>query len=490
MYQFRQFDTGSGGGAVALRFDALAAPRFGARTPSPARKFTLVIDLGTGIGSGEWFRGLATCLALCYSAFSFAPGLDPLVAATPAPYSDAQLGEARALSFAPLAYGADTGRRMAPTDAVQTLQDIPERPTLDLTLSLGRGEGFASLLQRAGVAPAEAMEAEALIASAADLAEVKPGTPLALTLGRRPAPGAARPLQSLAFRARFDLKLSIERANGRLALTRTPIAIDDSPLRIQGLVGQGLYLSARASGAPATAVQSYLRAIATQIDVGTLLPGDRFDIIIEHRRSATGETEPGKLLYAGLQRTGGRSLQLLQWELDGRAQWFEASGVGRQSGALQRPVPGSVSSSFGMRRHPILGFARFHRGVDFHAGYGTPILAATDGRVTGAGWAGGYGRQVRIDHPGDITTTYSHMSSIAAQPGQLVRQGQVIGYVGSTGFSTGPHLHYELYRGGVPVDPFSVKFTQRSQLSGADLAGFRARLRGLLEIPAGAKRAG
>ncbi|HEX8215473.1 MAG TPA: peptidoglycan DD-metalloendopeptidase family protein [Allosphingosinicella sp.] len=493
MYQFRQVEAVSGGGAVALKFHAPAARpasrSFGARAgdPAPARDFILVTDLGAGIGSAEWLRGLLTCLALCYAALSLAPGLEPIVGASPPPLSEAQLDEAGALSFGPLAYGADTGRRMAPTAAVQTLNDIPERPTLDLTLSLGRGDRFARVLERAGVGAAEAMRVDAMIAPEADMAQVRPGTPLTLTLGRRPGPGTARPLQALAFRARFDLKLSIERIDGRLALTRTPIAVDKSPLRIEGLVGPGLYRSARASGAPAKAVETYLRAIASQIDVGTLAPGDRFDIIIEHRRAATGETEAGKLLYAGLERPGGRRLQMMQWELDGRAQWFEASGVGRQSGALQRPVPGSVSSSFGMRRHPILGYARFHRGVDFHAGYGTPILATTDGRVAGAGWAGGYGKQVRIDHPGGITTTYSHMSSIAAQPGQAVRQGQVIGYVGSTGLSTGPHLHYELYRGGVPVNPFSVRFVQRSQLSGPDLEGFRAKLRGLIGLAAGAR---
>jgi len=176
----------------------------------------------------------------------------------------------------------------------------------------------------------------------------------------------------------------------------------------------------------------------------------------------------------------------MQWTVDGRTHWFEASGVGKQTGMLLRPVPGSVSSSFGMRRHPILGYARFHKGMDFRAGYGTPIVAATDGQVTRAGWAGGYGKQVRINHPGGLSTTYSHMSQLAAQPGQTVRQGQVIGYVGSTGLSTGPHLHYELYRGGIPVNPLSVRFVQRSQLSGADLEAFTTRLRSLLAVPTGA----
>ena len=109
-----------------------------------------------------------------------------------------------------------------------------------------------------------------------------------------------------------------------------------------------------------------------------------------------------------------------------------------------------------------------------------------DGTVNRAGWAGGYGRQVRLSHSGNLSTSYSHMSRIAVASGQRVRQGQVIGYVGSTGLSTGPPLHYEMYRGGQHINPRSVRLTTRSQLSGGDLANFRARLRTLLATPLGA----
>ncbi|MFN3389728.1 MAG: M23 family metallopeptidase, partial [Allosphingosinicella sp.] len=497
MYQFNQFGAGSGGGATALlsldqalrRPAPAAAPRrsFGTRPAGLLdRDFDLVTDLGMRIGSKEWFRGAATCAALCYAAWWFAPGLEPIPGATAAPLPDAQWEEVRALSIAPLAYGADTGRRMAATDAVQPLLDTPERPRIELTATLGRGDGFARALERAGVAEAEADAVAALVAGAVDLADLKAGTAMHVTLGRRPNRNVARPLESLDFRARFDLKLAVNRVDGRLALTRTPIAIDHTPLRIQGTVGSSLYRSARAAGAPAKAIETYLRAIASQLSISSLGAGDRFDIIVEHRRAATGETETGQLLYAGLDRANGKDLQLMQWDQSGRTQWFEASGVGRQSGVLQRPVPGTVSSNFGMRRHPILGYSRMHKGMDFRAGYGTPILAATDGRVVAAGWAGGYGKQVRISHPGGLLTSYSHMSRISAKPGMQVRQGQVIGYVGSTGLSTGPHLHYELYRNGVAVNPASVKFTSRAQLSGADLAAFRGRLRKLLSTPVGA----
>ena len=495
MYHFDNFATGAAGGP-SLRFGGAAARPaisrgFGTRTVTPrtALDIDLVADLGVRIGSREWFRGAATCTFLCGVALWLAPTFEPLPGASAAPLSDAHWEEARALAIAPLAYGGDTGRRMAPTEAAAPLLDTPERPSLDMVAAIGRGDGFGRALERAGVSQPEAEQVARLVGEAVALDDLKPGTAMALTLGRRPNRSVARPLESLAFRARFDLKLSISRAaGGGFALTRTPIAIDDTPLRIRGFVGESLYRSARAAGAPAKAVEAYIRAVATQTEISSLGSADRFDIILEHRRAETGETQTGQLLYAGLERSSGKDLRLLQWELGGRVQWFEASGVGRQSGSLQRPVPGMVSSSFGMRRHPILGYSRMHKGMDFRAGYGTPILAATDGRVVAAGWAGGYGKQVRIAHQGGLLTSYSHMSRISAQPGMVVRQGQVIGYVGSTGLSTGPHLHYELYRNGAPVNPASVKFVMRSQLSGGDLAAFRAKLRGLLSVPVGAVR--
>jgi murein DD-endopeptidase MepM/ murein hydrolase activator NlpD len=139
--------------------------------------------------------------------------------------------------------------------------------------------------------------------------------------------------------------------------------------------------------------------------------------------------------------------------------------------------------------HPILGYMRMHRGLDFRASYGSPIIAVADGTVARAGWAGGYGNQVRLNHAGGLSTSYSHMSRIAVSPGSRVRQGQVIGYIGSTGLSTGPHLHFETYRNGVTINPRAVRFTGRAALSGSDLAAFRTRLRGLLVTPVGSAQA-
>lgn len=500
LYQFNDIGAGAqaGCGTAALSLDSvLRAPRpqrtgFGRRVEAVrdrAGDLDLRVDLGLRIGSREWFRGFATCAALCYSAWWFAPSAEALPGASPLPLAEAQFEEARALAIAPLAYGGDTGRRMAPTDAVEPLAETPERPIVQLKATLGRGDGFDRVLERAGVAEAQAGEIAEMVARVLPLADIRPGTVMDLTLGRRPNKRVARPLDALAFRARFDLRIEVARVDGRLVLTRVPIAVDDTPLRIQGKVGSSLYRSARAAGAPARVVEAYIRALSGQISIPSGLKAeDRFDIIVEHRRAETGETETGKLLFAGLDRPSGKDLQLMQWETGGRAQWFEASGVGRESGTLQQPVPGRITSNFGRRMHPILGYARMHRGVDFRAGHGTPIVAAADGRVSLAGWNGGYGRTVKIRHDGGLATLYAHMSRIAVSNGARVRRGQVIGYVGSSGLSTGPHLHYELYRNGTPVDPRSVRFVSRAQLSGGDLASFRSRLRRLLATPVGAQR--
>ena len=144
------------------------------------------------------------------------------------------------------------------------------------------------------------------------------------------------------------------------------------------------------------------------------------------------------------------------------------------------PVNARITSTFGMRVHPILRFARMHSGIDFGAGWGTPIHAAADGEVSKAGWAGGYGRQVRIAHEGGMTTSYSHMSRMTVEPGAFVRQGQLIGYVGSSGLSTGPHLHYEVLRGGRAVNPMAVRFSNAPAIDPAMTGAIKARLKALL----------
>ena len=447
----------------------------------------LVPDLGDNIGSARWFRGLGSLTLLSVFALSLLPDFGPVYGAQPPILTETEFEEARAQMVMPIAFGSDSGRRMAATDAVVALAGSPERPRIELTASLGRGDSFARVLQRAGVGGGDAAQVTSLVSSATSLGEIEPGTPVNIVLGQRSSKNSARPLESIAFRARFDLNLAVNREGGSLRLARRPIAVDNTPLRIRGTVGsQGIYRSARAAGAPADAIQSYLKVIAGRTGLRSIRPTDEFDIIIDYARAETGEVRVGNLLYAGVERGGKSAIQMLKWTVGDNTQWFEASGVGESKGALSRPVGGAITSGFGMRRHPILGYARMHSGLDFKASYGTPIYAVSDGTVVLAGRKGGYGNFVQINHGGGLGSGYGHMSRFAVSHGSRVRRGQIIGYVGSTGLSTGPHLHYELYRGGRPVNPMSVTFTQRAQLSGNDLAQFRRKLNGLKSVKPGA----
>ena len=250
----------------------------------------------------------------------------------------------------------------------------------------------------------------------------------------------------------------------------------DGPQRLTGLAGDNLNRAMAEAGVPGAIAQEYLRAVATRIRLADgISVQDRFDLVIDNSYGAE------LLVYVGLDRVGASDVQLMRWVHDGRAGWVDAAGSDAQAAAMRMPLAGGVTSRFGMRKHPILHSRRFHRGIDLKAAAGTPIRASADGRVSFAGWSGGYGRQVRIGHADGLATSYSHMSRIAAAPGALVRRGDIIGFVGSSGFSTGPHLHYEVFKAGRPVDPATVRYAGGDDsLDKQERRAFNGRLRSLL----------
>ena len=442
-------------------------------------------DLAEDIGSQRWFRGLGTMLGLTLAALAFWPDFSAQAAPPAMPVDAAARDEFRSQMIQPLALGGDSGHRMGPTAALVPLTAAPERALVQMTATLAQGDSFSRMLQRAGVGVADADRVAQLIAGSVQPGQIAPGTQVDITLGRRADGNSARPLERLAFRARFDLELAISRSGGALVVTPRPIHVDTTPLRIRGTVGGSLYRSARAAGAPIEAIQQYLHAVDQHLSLDTAIEsGDTFDLVVDYKRSASGEVQVGELLYAGIERAGRPKAQLLRWGSQG--QFFEASGMGAQRTGLLMPVVGRVTSNFGARRHPILGYTRMHAGVDFAAPTGTPIYAVGDAVVSYSGWRGGNGNYVRLEHGGGFGTGYSHMSRIAVGAGTRVRAGQIIGYVGSTGLSTGPHLHYELYRNGQKVNPLSVKFTVSAQVDARELAAFKARLASLKSVQPGA----
>ena len=257
---------------------------------------------------------------------------------------------------------------------------------------------------------------------------------------------------------------------------------DADAQRFTGTVGADLTKSLQAAGVPEAQGREYVWILGKAIRLADgLSVEDKFDLVIERKPDGS----LGQLLYIGLDRIARADVELLKWTDGKEVIWVNADGVGGESQqGMRMPVSGRVTSGFGARFHPILGYRRMHSGLDLAATYGSPIHAAADGRIVAAGWHGGYGRMVEIAHAGGIQTMYGHMSRIAAAAGTFVRQGQVIGYVGSTGLSTGPHLHYEVLKNGRPVNPTSVKLGGApAQLQGEKLHQFQGTLRKLLLIP-------
>ncbi len=433
----------------------------------------LAVDLGQRIGSRDWWLGLGLLTTLCLSAVGAGLTVAPLPVPVRAALTPAEADDARPDTIAPLASGATTGRLAAPTRMVEALSEVPERPRLETTARIGRSDTLTGALRRAGVGADDAATAARLVGGAVH--GVAPGTGIDLVLGRRETRTVPRPLDTLGLRAAFDLRLELARVDGALVLKRVPIAVDATPLRVTGTVGGNLVRAIRDAGVPAEQAAEYRQNLAYVLDLQRQVGRrDRFDVILEHRHAATGENETGALLYAALRPDHGAPVELLRWTYGGHPMFFRASGESARKGLMRTPVDGAhETSAFGMRFHPILGFSRLHQGTDFGAAMGSPIMAAAAGKVTFAGWHGGHGNYVQVLHHPGLMTAYGHMSRFAVKPGATVAQGQVIGYVGSTGLSTGPHLHYEVWVNNKPVDPTNIRFTGGTTLTGSELARFQ-----------------
>ena len=208
--------------------------------------------------------------------------------------------------------------------------------------------------------------------------------------------------------------------------------------------------------------------------------GDAFELLYEQQiDQITGDVIGTQLHYAGLMLSG-KQLGFYRYDHDGsRVGWYDRKGNSAARTLIRTPISGArLSSSFGMRRHPISGYNSMHRGVDFAAPTGTPIIAAGSGVITEAGWYGSYGRYIRVRHNSTYDTAYAHMSRIARgiRPGARVEQGQVIGYVGSTGRSTGPHLHYEILMNNRKVNPLTVSLPTGEHIPPELLTNFHSKV--------------
>lgn len=262
--------------------------------------------------------------------------------------------------------------------------------------------------------------------------------------------------------------------DGKQAKPRNRLA--NAPhLRAKAKITSSVYATAKDNGVPTHITNAAMKVLGYEIDLQRQIRvGDTLELF--YGNPLTGSSTKRKVLHYARLRTSGRDHIYYRFtDSQGRTAYYDENGEGATKSLMRTPISGArITSGFGMRRHPLLGYNKLHTGMDFGAPRGTPIKAAGDGVVEHAGWRGAYGRTVVIKHNDRYSTLYAHMSKTARlKKGQRVRQGQVIGYVGSTGRSTGPHLHYEVRRKGRPINPKRVQMATKVRLKGKDLARFK-----------------
>jgi murein DD-endopeptidase MepM/ murein hydrolase activator NlpD len=350
-------------------------------------------------------------------------------------------------------------------------------PPAEHLVTIRRGDTLGEALARAGVGAEDTHAAAAVLAPHVPLRSLAPGQEVALTVEQDrllrleivPAPGRTVVLH----RQGDGFTAETQEAERQRNLARV-----DTEIRA------GLMPSLVQAGLPAFLALGLVRALAHEVDFERdIQPGDRVSVAFERFRGPEGSLlGHGRLLQARLSLSD-RSMELWRFRTpDGSEDWYHRDGQPLTGGFLRTPLEGArMSSGFGMRRHPVLGFSRKHEGVDFAAPRGTPVHAAADGIVASMRVERGYGRILRLRHQGGVETRYAHLARFATglTPGVRVRQGDVIGTVGSSGLATGPHLHYEVVMQGRAVDPANADLPTAARLQGEALAGFQSQRRAL-----------
>lgn len=434
-----------------------------------------------------------------------APRLKPSLTATTAPAPSAGQGANAVLSLAtrwlaseedrppPVFFESDLVATRAPPPplAVAYARDIAAPPR-EVRVSLSKGETFVDALRRAGIRADDRNEAAYAFGKLYNLRTLRPGHSFQLTVAEPNKTlyelisleeEPALHLIALDYNADPVKRITLSRAAGggfsakeRAAPLTTRIAA------VKGRIDGSLYLSAKRQGAPDEVIAGLSQMFAYDVDFQReIFGGDEFEAIFEVRYDETGRMVGGGDVLYGRLNWRGRSKEKGYYrfalEQGGRGEYYDASGESARRLLMKTPIDGArLSSGFGTRRHPILGYAKAHKGVDFAASRGTPIMAAGDGVVEKAGPYGSFGNYVRIRHAQGYKTAYAHMNAVrkGVRAGARVRQGDVIGTVGSTGRSTGPHLHYEVHLKDRAVNPQSLKIATGYELGGKDLARFRA----------------
>jgi murein DD-endopeptidase MepM/ murein hydrolase activator NlpD len=373
---------------------------------------------------------------------------------------------------------------------------LPAPAPLTLDVSVARGDTLMQLLVRNNVSRQEAHAVVSALTPVYDLKRMRIGQTFSLVMSSTstPLPGSVETeragdiadksttpgLLRLSFRPSVDQDIIVKRdtpANFKAEVIERPLEKRDA--HAQGRITTSLYDSAIAADLPIDVLMRLIQVFSFDVDFQReIQPGDGFAVLYDEFRDELGEPVRAGGIHWASMTLSGQTLEYAQFKSkSGFNDYYNRKGQSVKKTLMRTPINGArLSSRFGKRRHPVLGYTKVHRGVDFAAPKGVPIMAAGDGVIESLGRNGSFGKYIRIRHNSTYKTAYAHMSGYGRglKKGSRVRQGNIIGYVGSTGRSTGPHLHYEVLKNGRQTNPMSVRLPAGDKLKGKALKTFLA----------------
>jgi murein DD-endopeptidase MepM/ murein hydrolase activator NlpD len=345
---------------------------------------------------------------------------------------------------------------------------------------VGKGDTLMDLLVKKAFVPREdAYQVVQALSKVYNPRDINPGREITVFFHKDPS--IADP-KFKGVRIERDIlnTVTVNRNNdGRYTVNKEEKSVHRTLNGYKGTIDNSLYVDAKAAGVPDGVILDLIKMYSWNVDFQREIhSGDAFEVMYEEYKTEDGKTVHGKgnIVYAKL-TLGDNAMPFYRFEdARGDADYYDNGGRSAKKPLMKTPVDGArLSSGFGMRKHPVLGYSKMHKGVDFAAPRGTPIYAAGDGVIAKLGPFSSYGNYIRIRHRAGLETAYAHMSKFKAglHSGSRVKQGEVIGYIGTTGRSTGPHLHYEVIVNNIQANPASVKLPTGRALKGKELKSFQ-----------------
>ena len=338
-------------------------------------------------------------------------------------------------------------------------------PDLHATLTLQHRQNFSNMLRTYGIPTEDVLRISKIVNKKMSVSKLRVGTKFNVSLEKNDQYDITNPddvefkLSSLSFNSSPGVTTEIKRRYDDFKTKTIYSKVTMEPLYKSGSITGSLYKSAARANVPIKMVQKSIKRFSYDIDFRSLKKGDKFAYAFDSYKDDNGEIIGySHLRYASLTVKGKKHEIFFVTGKNGKGEWYNERGLKAKPLLMRTPIDGArISSRYGKRRHPVLGYTKMHRGIDFAAPTGTPIYAAGDGVITRRYFSSSYGNYISIRHTGTYSTAYAHLSRFRSglRQGSHVKQGQVIGYVGSTGRSTGPHLHYEVLKNGTQINPLS-----------------------------------